>query len=510
MILKYSFFYTNTNNILGYFLDFYAKQSGIEFCIKDNEKDEISLLIKAEEAEILNFNDNFIKFIPNSIFLDSTKVEICNEFFQNNYKFDKNFLPNFSPKSLEIFKTTDKISKNEFEILSDIQIFDETFIKINEENFDKYLQFCIQNLLENKIIKIKNSYGEFEISVNINFDSDFLMPTNLKNLHKVAICDEKTTICLQSFEKPLIKLKINSLFLQNHPQSPKFFDFKSSSDIFTYALINKISKQNINFLSFKCIKKFKENLKILVLENKIVFIKNPFLSTNFKNFLEKKTDKNLALFGLILKEFQLLENDVIKVFLSKAKQDEIKFINKNKEFDFLKIKIPSSFEELKILIQNSENGERLLENFEKKFVFPKGEIKNSQNFYSLFKIIKEILNFKFEIFENANLFLGQKGPRLDYKILGKNEFDIVKFVKSGMSFTLAGVDETTLSFGYAESLCFFISDIIDDIKSNFNVTETVCFGEIFSQKAFCNLVLKHVNLPQNVRISNFLPLEFDE
>lgn len=504
MNLKYRFFYTNPNNILGHFLDFYGKKSSLKFSIIDNQKDEISLTLQGDDKEILFFNDNFIKFIPNSIFLNSTKVEICDEFCTNNYKYNGEIFANFTPKNLEIFDTKNQLCENEFEILSDIWIFDENFIKIEKQNFDKYLNFAIQTLKNNKILKIKNSFGEFEISNGVNFNADFLMPTNLKNLHKIAICDDKTAICLQSYEKPLINLKINSLYLQNHKNSPRFFNFKSSSDIFIYALTKELSKFDIFFISFKQSKIYKQLLKISVLNDRIIFMQNPFLSKN----LEQKQNKNLALFGMILQEFEILDKDKIKIFLSKNKNDEIKFFKDQDEFDFLKIKMPSSFEEIKNMIKNSENGEKLLINFEKKFKFPQGKIDKNANFFSLFEIVAKILNFKSQILQNSNLYLGQKGPRIDYKIIDKNIFDIVKFIKSGMSFALADVDENTISFGYVESLAFFISDLIDDIKSNFTLSDVVCFGEIFGEKSFCDLALKHLNLPEKIKISKFLPLEF--
>ena len=73
--MEFKFNYLSDNGVLLYFLDFYAKNSGLKYSIHQNAN-EISLFIDEEnEDKILKFGDESMNLIPNSIFLADSEVK---------------------------------------------------------------------------------------------------------------------------------------------------------------------------------------------------------------------------------------------------------------------------------------------------------------------------------------------------------------------------------------------------------------------------------------------------
>lgn len=510
MIVAFRFFYTNKNSFLAYFLDYYAKKSTLKYTINKND-DEITLFIEGSEEELLKFSDEYMNLVPNSVFLAKSSVEVVKETLKTNLQIPQTKFANITPAVIKNYISKAEILPNEYDIISEISVLkDGEFIGITSENFDELVEFCFLNLLHNQTLNLKNKNGYFILKSGFDFKyCDFVMPTSLPALPKAFIADEKSLIALASFEKPVINLKTSAIFRQNHKEAPLFFDVKAASDFFTFALFDRLSKEELFFVSVKIEKSDFLPLKISVSENNFIVINHgEFISQSEAKFLEEKEFSNFALFGLICNEFSIIEQKNVNIFFDRSLSDSIKVYDKNSAVELLKLPKFSSFEELKDEILSDEVGRTLFENFQKEFGFPTGDIKSS-SFYSLFDIVSQILfgkNAKY-LLDNAKDFLGTKGPRLDFLLKDTNEFDLAKFVRSGMSYKLAGVSDKIISYGYIESLVYFISDFLDDLKDDANIDNVIFTGTLFEEKDILNLMEKIISKQLNAKFSNYLGLE---
>ena len=316
----------------------------------------------------------------------------------------------------------------------------------------------------------------------------------------IFVADEKSLIALASFEKPLICLKTTALFRTAHENAPLDFLVRTAWDINIYRICEQL---DINFLK---VSRKKEIFTISILQDCFLPVFGvDFIGQSDLNLINSKNDKDLALFGLKLNEFDLFEKPVANIFLSKTKNDFIKVFKDKDEYEVLKINIPKSFEEIYENINLDENGKNLLNNFKAKFALPKGQIHAQNSFFGLFEIIQNLLGFKFEICSLANDFTLPKGVRIDFRLKNKNEFDCIKAIKSVISYAVAGADSKNISFGLIESLAYFISDFGDTIKDEFECENFVLCGSLFECKALSNTVLKLTN--NNFKFSEQYPLE---
>lgn len=495
MKFLYKFVYTSSNQILSYFLDFYAKKYSLNYEICE-KKDEISLFIEGNESEILAFNDESMPKIPHFLFLNNFKVEICENLESGNFKQCLKF-PNITPNVAEIYKHSAQISSNEFGILSEISVFYENnFVKIDENNFFFMLEFAINSLKNSNPLILKDAFGEFELHQNIDFTSDFLLCANLKEISKIFVADEKSQFALASFEKPLVYLRLNAIYRKNHPNSPHNFWLKAARDLFTYALCDEIYKFGTSFLSINFTSKTQNLLKIFTLENEFALLSSTYyLNLDLQNLLKTNTPLNIAKLNLNGKKGLFIN-------LNKTKDDEIALLDENSALKMINIKIPCSFDEIKNQICKDEIGKKLFANFTKHFKFPNAEISAQNGFFSLFCIIEKMLNFSRPICQNADENISTKGAAIDFKLKNKNELDTALIIKNAMSYALAEVDEKIFSFGLLYSLVLFIREISDEIKEKYGSCEIFITGELFESKTLCHLCKKHLG----IKFNNEIPL----
>ncbi|MDO5045814.1 hypothetical protein [Campylobacter sp.] len=512
MILAYEFEYANSNENLAFFLNFYAKKSGLRYSM-DRENFLAKLYIEGEQAELLSFSDEISQLIPHFVFLSNSKVFVSEELKGEQKEF-KNNLSNITPSMIQDFHKG-KISACENGIFSDVRLFkDGKFEAVTKENFKELLEFALVSFKNGKNLKFEDVEGGFEILnfAELSGEFDLVMPTKLKNLPKIFICEQNSQIALASYEKPAVELKTNSIYRQNHPNAPHFFSVKAARDIFIYAFCEKLFEDGINFIALKA---DKPPFKVTVLENEYIFSNSQiYYKEGFIDFIEAAKDKNLANFYLSADELDIKDEDKLRVFLSKFDEDEFKIHLKNSDFEVLNLSIPSSFEEIFEMISKEEGGDRLVANFSANFTLPSGSISAANNFFSLFCVVGKIFGFDEDfkragekLLENAMDFNGPKGPRLDFKMASKTHFDIVKFIRSGMSFRLAGIDDKILSFGYLESFAHFIADFCESLKEDFDLKNAVLQGSLFECKTLSNLITKHLRVVMNAKFSRGLSLE---
>lgn len=495
MILRYEFLYKSSNHILSYFLNFYAKKYDITTSICE-ENDKVIFYIQGQESDILAFNDECMPKIPHFIFLQDFKVEVC-ENLEKNSDFQTKTYPNITPVVAKIYNESSQISKNEFGILSKIAVFMyDKFINVDENNFYMLLEFCINTLNNSQNLLLKDDFGTFKINCGIDFKSDFLIPTNLKEVTKIFIADDKAQFSLASFEKPILNLRINAIYRKNHENSPYNFWVKGARDLFMYVLCDQAHKNETLFFSIYSLNKQNKLFKMFVLENSNVILSSTYyLNKQIQDMLHTKQDyPELLIYAMHINKNGILSKQNLLVLLNKQKDDKFIILDDKNSINLLQINIPNSYDEIFETIKKDETGARLLDNFSKQFKLPSGKINGNKNFFTLFNIVQNILGFKTSIMENADAYSGKKGPMIDYKFTENNKFDYIKFIRSGMSFKLADVDEKVLSFGYIESFVMFINEIFSTAKDEHKIFDISIFGSFLECKSFCTLCKLHLSL----------------
>ncbi len=510
MILAYEFDCASEN--FAFFLKFYAQKSGLNFSIK-KQWDSTTLYAQGAQEELLEFSDMLASSLPHSLFLRGSKVYASENLPNGEVSEPVNTLSNITPQVVSSY-LKGELKECENGVFSDVCVFaDSKFTPVTKANFNELLEFAFKNLSAGESVKFKDISGEFEAlnftELNTNFNLS--MPTNLKNLPKIFIANEAEQVALASYEKPAVTLKTTAIYRGNHPSSPRFFGVCAPRDIFLYALCDKLFKAGVNFIALKAQKR---PFKATVLENGYIFSgSNIYYSRANLSEVEGAADKNLANFNLAKKEFDE-EGGIARIFLSRFKDDEVKIYPKFDDFNVLNFALPASFDELYAQIKREEGGKSLLQNYGENFILPRGELNVQNGFFGLFCMVGALLGFDSDaqkagkiLLHNASDFNGAKGPRLDFKMLNKTHFDVVKFARSGMSFRLAGVDARLLSYGYAESLAYFLSDFSDALKQDFSVQNALLCGSLFENKTLANLTLKHLKTGLNAKFSKEFLIE---
>ena len=177
------------------------------------------------------------------------------------------------------------------------------------------------------------------------------------------------------------------------------------------------------------------------------------------------------------------------------------------------------------IIASNESGKKLIENFKNSnpehfekissIVFDEKDF----NIYKLWGIIAIIVGLTKEktlseagkvMEENSILFLGTKGPRIDYKpkrIDSKVYLDPLLCIRTAMSFKLAKIDDLTLSYGVIESFVEFLSTVVDDIKEEMKSDAVVVTGSLLQNRGLFSKLAKEVSVNHNLYFNKELPVD---
>lgn len=173
-------------------------------------------------------------------------------------------------------------------------------------------------------------------------------------------------------------------------------------------------------------------------------------------------------------------------------------------------------------IARDETGTKLLQNFKKAYpqtenlLFDESMHKiqlaashQSSNLFDVLGIAYQLLydenadlsSAKAHMLAFAEGFLGQNGPRIDFKLAASEsgvQLVHLSILRSAMSFRLAGVDEQTLAFGILESLAEFFANFIRDLCENFALNAAVVSGSMLSFTPLANRLLHF--MPPNITV----------
>lgn len=497
MILEFSFIYVGDNDFFEYLLRFYAKEYDYKLT---KTQDCYTLIVKADEEQMLGFA-NKLEHIGNSVFLKAFEVK----------PFEGDFISHIKP-SLEKFTKKDFLSyQNSSAYLNENKLVDNEwgefvnlklsfdkldFSPILKENFTTLVDETLDLLCKGEKIFIQDECALYEVALfNGELKDGFLMALNTKAINTAFSCSNENLKLLASLEKPLIRLKFNAIFKSKYKPAHASFKLKLPSDLFFFALSQKLYEKGYNFLSFTKLKHFEDEFEVFELNEELIILQGfAYINKKAKELILSKEDKNFARLSYILSK---LDEKVLVFELSEHYEDIILF---EKEQNVLNLTLPQSFEELYIDIAKDEVGQRLLNNFKKEFPLFEGSFKLKNNFFSLLCLVGRFLNLDEDVKMAGEKLLSlsdqsrlPRGVKIDYRYKeNTKEFDYTRTLRSTMSFMLAGVENTNIAYGSVESLAFFLRDLYDEFREKKLVESALFTGSLFSHKSLLLNASKHL------------------
>jgi len=541
MVLEYKFEYESNNHTLESFLDNILKQEAVTYKILRDEK-YVFLYIEDEDKKLLTISDNLSKKLPMSIFLKDFTLEVVPQIPKKDYEIILNeFKLPYCSNCLSAIENEESTNfYNPFfnchvcGTTCDVDelVFYKEDIKQEYSNYKELFENIALEISKNSKIKIKTASGEFVYSkLNKKLTKDTkLICTNMDGLSKIVVSSKEKIAALLSVEKPIVSFNINSIYKTNNTIDIDKININFPNSLILYLLSKELYGLGVDFLSYEKSDKFDCELnydleedkltvpKIVFNDSKVLILENENYDKKLDTIYNKFDEKSKSQFMVLLEENKLQNKSILNLFCSSKYDDNVCLYSEKIDgmLDILNYKLPVSIESIFDEISKEETGKKLIVNYKNKF--PQ-EYENAINYdisslsnnsiYSLWNIASIVLNIDNKnsseniIFENASSAVLQKGPRVDNKLFDSNkifnkEFDIYKFIKSGISFKLAGVDDKTLSLGYVESFSYFLANLVDEVNSEFELDGVSLSGDMISNELFFQLI--HKAITKNFKI----------
>lgn len=558
MILEFSFSSVSNNGILENLLHKILHKIIHKLPINGSivrEKNRVFLYVEGEEEELKFFSDELSGLLPLSLFFSLQEVKVVEKLPQESQLNECNVnLPFTNAMLQQVLDEKSADFYNPFlapEVGSTLNIQPPLIYKDEDGQLEANLSSEFQNLIKKTALHVSKGKSLHvntrdgikrvtkldENSLEVLKNSDFyIMPTDLSLVEKAFIADENEIQALASLEKPTLHLRANLMFKNKNILPENWADVKISDTILLFLLCKELFSEGVEFIAFQDEKEAdislthkqgtnKEDLHVNILENKAVIPLKPneFLYHRELPHFEQKSHEKFITF---LYEYELFQKKSSCFYLSKEHDDKIMtYSEKLGLVELVSVETPMSIEDILTQISNiDEGGAKLVANYKKEYskvvenaLHVKVPKDAPKNFYTLLGVVGVLFSFGNDIKSAADVllryakdFAGPKGPRIDVK-MHNNGFpetiDMVKFVRSGLSFRLAGVDNEILSYGYLESIAYFVSDAADIIEKEFETTHVCLSGELFSFKRLLETSAKNIQPNHKVCVHRAFALD---
>ncbi len=525
MVLEYKFEYLSSDDSYSNLLDNILKERDLEYTIF-RQGDYIYLYIQDEEEALLKISEELSFKLPMSIFLKNYALEVVEKLPQRKKEILKNVrsLPYCSSCMANIensdingftcdicgsFSDKDSLKFYEKDVLSSSKIDSSFFEDI------------ARKIKDGKKLRLKTKYFDYVLSSfdRLKKNKEKLIFTDIEAISKIVVSSNEKKVLLLSMEKPSILFNVNEIYKKNNDINFDKVFLSSPKDLIALFLSKHLRNLGIEFLRYEKSQDYDYMLEeisqdsidgdfeIAINEDKIFVLNNPFYDLKLYEIYKKFDEKAKAQFMVLLHENSLLEKSILNIYCSSKNEEQITFYSPKIDgmIDVLKYNMPKNVKEIFSKIEASDTGKRLLENYKLKFPKEYEKAINSENFdfensgiMALWDIVKLVLGFDLSVLENAKKALLQKGPRLDYKLIKSDkfynrEFNIAKFIQSGMSFKLAGVEERVLALGYVESYAYFLANIVDEINKEFELDGVSLCGDLIADETFYKMIKKAIS-----------------
>ncbi|EEO25725.1 hypothetical protein [Helicobacter winghamensis] len=526
--------FKNTNLVKDFFINsLYAalENKGLKGQCVQGAPFTFSLEAQGTQEEILDFSKTLEEYIPLSLQWAFKGLVLMESFStQGILKKDFNFKSHFLTP-LELHNLTSKDSKDFCNLWRDFIYYKQEKITLleNTTKYDLSSSTDLKQALEKnaKLLKngeqifLKTLFGKYAVilldenrkALNVTLRDDFIfMPFSLENTKLIFKAQEQDLQALATLEKPLITLNPKSVFSEFFPSV--FVNVILPFEPYLVLLSKFLNEyQGVYLLPLQKTQQRPENgicefvesslqpLHISVAKNGLIlthtfsaFSPNANLhalkNTITNNNLERT---NAAYLGK--------QNTRFLVYFDTSFKEALEF-----SFESNLSKIIATLETLSATTQS------LLKNFTKENKslithlksLPKDSI-ISQNLLDLVGMAGILLDLGSEadlehayrqVLQSAASFMGQKGPRIDFRLErdseGRIHLNTLQTLRSVMSFKLAGVETPLLCFGILDSLAEFFANLSRDMNENYHTQGIVLCGEIFLNKQFLEQFLHYL------------------
>ncbi len=504
----------------------------------------LKLYIHADTAEELeNFSTHFSSALPHSIFLYDTKATMVEKMPTLSTKLLENTSPPmpYCPTCLE--EATDREHENYYNIFTACEVCGYG-IEGEKRSYQEEIKKAALSIQKGEIVELNTFYGKYFVALpnktchQITYD---ILCYDLATVEKYTYAKKSEITSLGAIEKPLIKLKKKlNLVMDYEDIQADLLRFKLPDDFILFFLMEELHQLDIHLLYMTKehiapddtlllvnATKTLEPIEVVASENDITIISGDKGLPKFPINAEKVNPPEGSFYSVI-KEHHLENEIVAGIHLSRNYKNNVLIYGKKfgtLEYLSFEFKFDSMQEIFENIHNTNETGVKILENFKKTFPEHYEKIstivfeKKVFNLYTLWGIMSIILDFTKTqsieeaariLEEGAMSFLGEKGPRIDYKLLNikhKIYLDPLMTIRTAMSFKLAGVDQLTLSYGIIESFLEFIANEFDEVKQNMGVTAITVTGSLLGNRNIFSKMSKEIAINHNIYFNNELTVE---
>jgi hypothetical protein len=504
----------------------------------------LKFYVEADAPESLEeFATLFSNELPHSIFLHKSEASIVDEMPQESYALPEREKPSlsFCPKCLK--EVMDSEHENYYNIFTECEVCGYGVEGINR-SYKNEFEKTANTIKEGKVVELNTFYGKYFVGLpdkicnSIKFD---IIVYDLATVEKYANVEKNEIVALGALEKPFVKLKKRVKFTMDFEEiDADLIRFKLSDDFVFHLLMEELHKIGVDviFITKEEIqsqdslllvnpKEELEPIEVVVSENDIAIVDGEKGLPAFP-VSAKSVNPYIGSFYSVIKEHKLKDENIAGINLSKKysnnilvhgkKYGTVEYLSFNFNFDSMK----DIFDQI---AGTNETGEKIVQNYKKTYpdhfdkiseiVFDDREF----NIYKLWGVIAIVLDFAKTdnpldaakiLEESAMSFLGTKGPRIDYKLLNLNSkvhLDPLMTIRTAMSFKLAGVDQLTLCYGVIESFLEFITNELDEIKQNMDITAVTATGSLLGNKHLFSKMSREISVNHNIYFNNELPVD---
>lgn len=543
MILEFSFNYLSSSLVYEKIILRTAKLFSLESKIVKNG-DELFVYVESDDSdELEGFANTLSLELPHSIFLHETDARVVDEMPEEFFvlpEVPKPAIP-FCPQCLG--EIMDESNENYYNIFHECEVCGYS-VEGEKKSYKENLVNIAKSISDGLVVEVDTFYGKYYLGKldekcnGVDFD---IISYDLDTIAHYTNATNSEIVALGTIEKPLIKLTTNIKFKMDFEDvKNELIRFKIADDFVLHLLSQELHKLEINFIfitkeKLPCnvqldlvkYKKESEPIEVVVSDKHIVIVKGE-KGLPYDNLGNKALIPHIGAFFSVIKEHALFDKTVVGVNISKEYHNDILvYFKKFGTIEYLsfEFKFHSIKEVLDSIIRTDETGAKLVENFKNKFpkhfetisdiVFDEKDF----NVYKLWGIIAIVLGYSKEkdltksakILENsASLFLGTKGPRIDYKLKSINSkvyLDPLMTIRTAMSFKLAEIDQLTLCYGVIESFVEFISTQLDEIKTEMKSDAVVVTGSLLENRHLFSKLSKEVSVNHNLYFNKELPVD---
>ena len=500
--------------------------------------------VEAESAEILeNFSNYLAGVLPHSFFVHGTEAEVVESMPEEAYTFSQEAKPKlpFCPQCLS--EVMDPEHVNYYNIFTQCNVCGYG-TEGEQRSYKNEIDKAAKAVKEGKWLEVNTFYGTYVVglpSEKCNAFTFDVLSYDLATVSKYANVEEAEINALGAMEKPALFLKTKTAFLMDFEGLEKdLLRFRLADDFVLHLLMESlhtldedllfITQENLDTEAelhlFEAQEPY-EPVEVVASENDIAIVRG---EKGLPHFPVNSTQvvPSVSSFYSVIKEHQLHADNIAGINLSRDFESTVLVYGEKYglvEYLTLEFNFDSMQEIFDQIAASNESGVKIVENYKKKYPELFEEISSivfeekSFNIYGLWGIAAMVLGFAktekpyeaAKVLEaSVSTFLGTKGPRIDYKlnnVNGKVSMDPLMTIRTAMSFQLAGVDQLTLCYGVVESFLEFLTNELDEIKQNMDITAVAVSGSLLGNRHIFRKMSNDIGRNHAIYFNNELPVE---